>query len=88
MVLQGDAQLTYPQEGMPAGHCGNRDDNICRLLPPNFKDTILQLNLPRQVYSLIQVLCAAIACRTPVSSSAQICQGSSSFSHKAPVLSC
>ncbi len=54
--------LTDPQEGVPARHSGNWDDYVSRLLPANLIHTILQLNLPWQIHSLVKMVCAPIAC--------------------------
>ena len=59
MLLPG---LTDPQEGVPARHCGNWDDHVSRLFPANLIHAILQLNLPWQIHSLVQMVCAPIAC--------------------------
>ena len=56
---------TDPEKGMATRHGGDGNDNISRLFSPNFKDSILQLNLLWQTDGLIQVLGAPITCTAP-----------------------
>ena len=54
--------LTDPQEGVPARHSGDWDNHVSRLLPANLIHAVLQLDLPWQIHSLVQMVCAPIAC--------------------------